>query len=90
MMQAMILRTVNAMQIEYPVTYLGASRARKAKTAIMPPMLPNCNNLLIDMECFNVAGHVQLTPTCHALPTERRWWPPRFMLNQQTIIGMAL
>lgn len=27
--------------------------------------------------------------TCHALPTDRRWWPPRFMLNQQTMMGMA-
>lgn len=27
--------------------------------------------------------------TCHAVPTARLWWPPRFMLYQHTITGIA-
>lgn len=29
-------------------------------------------------------------PICQPVPTDRRWCPPRFMVNQQTMIGMAL
>lgn len=29
-------------------------------------------------------------PTCHADPIARRWWPPRFMLNQHTMTGIAV
>jgi len=28
-------------------------------------------------------------PICQALPMALRWWPPRFMLNQHTMMGMA-
>lgn len=41
MTQEIMLNIAKEMQIEYPGMYLGASRPRKEKTAMIPPIFPN-------------------------------------------------
>lgn len=54
---------------------------------MIPPMFPNpdsCQSGSVSrLQC------IADLPICHAVPTALRWWPPRFMLNQHTITGMA-
>jgi len=63
------LKQANPIQIPYPGRNCGASLAKKAYVAIIPPILPK--------------------PICQAVPTARRWWPPRLRLNQHTVTGRA-